>query len=78
MTQGIGSDDVFVYCTYYTSPGNAIEVFDWYGNYIGTIETGISGTLDGYALEGESIDVDDQGRILLIAGKRIWHIAPTI
>jgi hypothetical protein len=78
MTQGLGSDDVFVYCTYYTNPGNIIEVFDWYGNYVGTIETGISGTLDGYALEGESIDVDEQGRILLIAGKRIWHVKPVI
>ena len=78
MTQGIGSDDVFVYCTYYTNPGNAIEVFDWYGNYVATIKTGISGTLDGYALEGESIDVDDQGRILVIAGKRIWHVSPTL
>ena len=78
MTQGIGSDDVFVYCTYYTDPGNIIEVFDWYGNYVGTIETDISGVLDGYKLEGESIDVDDQGRILLIASKRIWHIQPTL
>ena len=78
MTQGLGSDDVFVYCTYYTNPGNIIEVFDWYGNYVGTIETEISGTLDGYALEGESVDVDEQGRILLIAGKRIWHVKPVI
>ena len=80
MTQGIGSDDVFVYCTYYISSTvtNAIEVFDWYGNFVGTIETTISGTLDGYNLEGESIDVDDQGRILVIAGKRIWYVQPTL
>ncbi len=78
LTQGLGSDDVFVYGTYYTNPGNAIEVFDWYGNYIGTISTTISGKLDGYALEGESIDIDDQGRILLIAGKRIWHVNPAL
>lgn len=78
MTQGIGSDDVFICGTYYTKPGNAIEVFDWYGNYIGTITTDISGTLDGYALESESIDIDDQGRILVIAGKRIWHVKPTL
>ena len=80
MTQGIGSDDVFVYCTYFIkdTKDNAIEVFDWYGNYICTIDTPIEGTLDSYTLEGESIDVDDQGRILVIAGKRIWHVSPTL
>ena len=77
-TQGLGSDDTFVYCTYWTNPGNFIEVFDWYGNFVGTIETTLSGKLDGNELEGESIDVDDQGRIVLVAGKKIWHIQPKL
>ena len=43
-TQGICSDDTFIYCALYdgkfkNSPNmqNCITVYDWYGNYVGTI-----------------------------------------
>ncbi len=74
-TQGIGSDDTFVYTVLYKSSGNVIAVFDWYGNYVGTIKITLKS--GSSTLESESIDVDDQGRILVVASKRIWHITPT-
>ena len=77
-TQGIGSDDTFVYCVLCigSSKGNVIAVFDWYGNYVGTINITIKNSVSGNHLESESIDVDDQGRILVVAGKKIWYIQP--
>ncbi len=74
-TQGIGSDDTFVYTVLYKSSGNVIAVFDWYGNYVGTIKITLKS--GSSTLESESIDVDENGRILVVASKRIWHITPT-
>ena len=71
-TQGIGSDDTFVYCVLWQKNNNVIAVFDWYGNYVGTIKIRLTTTV----IEPESIDVDDQGRILVVANKRIWHVTP--
>ena len=71
-TQGIGSDDTFVYCVLWKSGNNVIAVFDWYGNYVGTIKIRLTTTV----IEPESIDVDENGRILVVANKRIWHVTP--
>ena len=71
-TQGIGSDDTFVYCVLWQKNNNIIAVFDWYGNYVGTIKVRLTTSV----IEPESIDVDDQGRILVVADKRIWHVTP--
>ena len=75
-TQGIGSDDTFIYCVLYTSKINVIAVFDWYGNYVATVDLSGLPSVSGKTseIETESIDVDDQGRIFVVASKRIWHI----
>ncbi len=48
-TQGICSDDTYIYHTLWNSPGsgsnynrNVITVYDWYGNYVGMIGTKIT------------------------------------
>ncbi len=81
-TQGIGSDETFVYCVlwdskYTVSPSmqNRITVYDWYGNYVGTINI----TVD--KLEPENISVVN-GEIFVLAyasgkGGRIYQITPT-
>ncbi len=75
-TQGIGSDDTFVYCVLYKSSGNIIAVFDWYGNYVGTIKVALE---EGNStLESKSIDVDDQGRLIAVAVNTIWHVTPKL
>ncbi|MGM9642919.1 MAG: hypothetical protein ACI3XI_06890 [Eubacteriales bacterium] len=58
-TQGICSDDVFIYHTLWNGSGsigtynkNVITVYDWYGNFIGTIGTSIG-------IESENIFVHD-------------------
>ncbi len=57
-TQGICSDDTFIYCTLWNSNGkgayskNVITVYDWYGNHVGTIGTAIE-------IESENISIVD-------------------
>ncbi len=58
-TQGICSDDTFIYHTLWNSKGqnskfekNVITVYDWYGNYVGIIYTRIT-------IESENIFVHD-------------------
>ena len=58
----------------FQSGNNIIAVFDWYGNYVGTIKV----RLTTENVEPESIDVDDQGRLLVVASKRIWYVRPQI
>ena len=63
VTQGIGSDDTFIYCVLYDAYSgqkqNVITVFDWYGNFVGTININLGTSF----IEPESIDVDENGRI---------------
>jgi hypothetical protein len=53
VTQGIGSDDNYVYCVLYEP--NVIIVYDWYGNYVSIIELGT----DFFGQEPENISVID-------------------
>ena len=59
-TQGICSDDTFIYCVLYdglhaktSAMQNVITVYDWYGNYVGTIN------FENERLEPENISVVD-------------------
>ena len=80
-TQGICSDDTFVYCVlwdskYKVSPQmqNRITVYDWYGNYVGTINI----TVD--KLEPENVSVENGTFFVLAAsskGGKIYRITPT-
>lgn len=81
-TQGIGSDETFIYCAlydskYWVSPNmqNRITVYDWYGNYVGTINISVD------KHEPENISIVD-GKIFVLAyvsgkGGVIYQIAPT-
>ena len=81
-TQGIGSDETFIYCALYdskykVSPNmqNRITVYDWYGNYVGTINMWLD------KQEPENISVVD-GKIFVLAhvsakGGVIYQITPT-
>ncbi len=80
ITQGICSDDIFVYHTLWNNKGsadkyniNVIVVYDWYGNFIGIIGTEID-------LEGENISVNN-GTIYISAanagtGAYLYCITP--
>lgn len=80
-TQGICSDETFVYCVlwdskYKVSPQmqNRITVYDWYGNYVGTVNI----TVD--KLEPENISVENGTFFVLAAsskGGKIYRITPT-
>ena len=54
VTQGIGSDDNYVYCVLYKP--NVIIVYDWYGNYVSIIDLGTA--FDGQEPENISV-IDD-------------------
>ena len=81
-TQGICSDDTFVYCVLYdslrgnTSAGqHVITVYDWYGNYVGMIH------FDNGRLEPENISIEG-GRITVLSydskkGGALHEITPT-
>jgi len=80
-TQGICSDDNFIYCALWDSKGvstpefqNIITVYDWYGNFVGIINIDIG------KIEPENISIVD-GRIELLAyhgGKgEVFYICPT-
>lgn len=66
-TQGITSDDTFIYCVLYDSlhagasnMQNVITVYDWYGKYVGTIHVDVD------KLEPENISIVD-GKITVLA-----------
>ncbi len=82
-TQGICSDDTFVYHTLWNSPGsapnynkNVVTVYDWYGNYVGMIGTKIT-------IESENIFIQN-GALYVAAyssggkGAYIYRIEPEI
>lgn len=68
-TQGICSDDTFIYCALYDSiyvqssrMQNVITVYDWYGNYVGLINIGVGN------LEPENVSITN-GNITVLAYK---------
>lgn len=81
-TQGIGSDETFIYCALYdskykVSPNmqNRLTVYDWYGNYVGTINISVD------RREPENVSVVN-GEIFVLAyasgkGGVIYQITPT-
>lgn len=52
--QGIACDEAFIYISWSDNPRCIIEVFDWYGTYLGKIEKSI--TYDGRNAEMEFVD----------------------
>ena len=80
-TQGICSDDTFIYCALYDGKNktssimqNCITVYDWYGNYVGTINM----WLDKQEPENISI-VDGEFFVLAHVSKKggvIYQVTP--
>ena len=80
-TQGICSDDTFIYCALYDGKNkssanmqNCITVYDWYGNYVGTINMWLD------KKEPENISIVN-GEIFVLAhvtgkGGVIYQITP--
>ena len=81
-TQGIACDEYFIYCVLYdsmhagaTNMQNIITVYDWYGNFVGTINAKVGN------IEPENISVVD-GKIFVLAhksrtGGMIYEVTPT-
>lgn len=81
-TQGICSDETFIYCALYDGKGknspymqNRITVYDWYGNYVGTINI----TLDKQEPENISIVNGEFFVLAHVTGKGgvIYKVTPT-
>ncbi len=80
-TQGITSDDTFIYCLLIsTGNKNVITVYDWYGNYICMIDTGVTMVASTYMYEGENIKIID-GQLYMTtafskAGCQTYRLVP--
>ncbi len=82
-SQGICSDETFIYCLYIneTTHRNYIAVYDWRGNYICLIDTGISYTSGTYNNEGENIGIYDGKLCMTVCsgigvGARTYSLIP--
>ncbi len=80
--QGICSDDTFIYCLLIekSTKRNYIFVYNWYGNFVCTIDTGISYTTN-YKDEGENLSIYEGQLHMSVSrgleyGSRIYRLIP--